>query len=127
VLREAKTLAPSAWSWAHGHKSQKSRFVELANGRYRAPDPILHVRSKNILRRIAADSRKIELGDDAGAKVHLELLRAMGFDLASIHAADSPRARTLRADLGKRPRGWLNAAAKTAAAAVVRDYGEWRR
>jgi hypothetical protein len=32
----------------------------------------------------------------------------------------------LRADLKKRPRGWLNAAAKTAVAAVKRDYEEWR-
>jgi hypothetical protein len=32
----------------------------------------------------------------------------------------------LRADLKKRPSGWLNAAAKTAAAAVTRDYEEWR-
>jgi hypothetical protein len=50
----------------------------------------------------------------------------MGFDLASIHAAGSPGVRALRADLKKRPRNWLNAAAKTAAAAVRRDYEEWR-
>jgi hypothetical protein len=126
VLREAKALVPSAWTWAQGHKSQKSSFLELANGPYRAPDPFLHVRDKFILRRISADSRKIELGDDAGLTVRLELLRAMGFDLASIHAAGSPGVRALRADLKKRPRNWLNAAAKTAAAAVRRDYEEWR-
>jgi Uncharacterized protein conserved in bacteria (DUF2252) len=126
VLREAKALVPSAWTWAQGHKSQKSSFLELTNGPYRAPDPFLHVRDKFILRRIAADSRKIELGDDAGLTVRLELLRAMGFDLASIHAAGSPGVRALRADLKKRPRNWLNAAVKTAAAAVRRDYEEWR-
>jgi hypothetical protein len=32
----------------------------------------------------------------------------------------------LKADLAKRPAGWLNDAAKTAAAAVQRDYEEWR-
>jgi hypothetical protein len=50
----------------------------------------------------------------------------MGFDLASIHAAGSPGARALRVDLKKRPRGWLSAAAKTAVAAVNRDYETWR-
>ena len=50
----------------------------------------------------------------------------MGFDLASIHAAGSPGAAALRADLKKRPRGWLNAAAKATVAAVKRDYEEWR-
>jgi hypothetical protein len=126
VLREAKALVPSAWTWAHGEKSKPSNFLELANGQYRAPDPFLDVRDKFILRRIAADSRKIELGDAAGSELRIDLLRAMGFDLASIHAVGSPGARALRDDLKKRPRGWLHAAAKTAVAAVERDYEEWR-
>jgi Uncharacterized protein conserved in bacteria (DUF2252) len=126
VLREAKALVPSAWVWANGKKNQTSSFLELANGRYRAPDPFLQVRNKFIVRRIGADSHKIELGDDAGAMLRLDLLRAMGFDLASIHATDSATTRAIRRDLRKRPRGWLNAAAKAAAAAVERDYEEWR-
>ena len=125
VLREAKALVPSAWVWAHGEKSQASNFLALSEGKYRAPDPFLQVRSKFILRRIAADSRKIDLGDDAGADLRLELLRAMAFDLASIHAAGTAGVRVLKADLRKRPAGWLNDAAKTAAAAVRRDYEEW--
>ena len=81
VLREAKALVPSAWTWAHGSKaSQKSHFLAVANGHYRAPDPFLHVREKFIFRRVAADSTKIELGDDAGGRLHLNLLQAMGFD-----------------------------------------------
>jgi Uncharacterized protein conserved in bacteria (DUF2252) len=127
VLREAKALVPSAWTWANGPKqSQKSNFLALANGRYRAPDPSLHVRHGFIFRRVAADSQKIELGDDAGKKLHLNLLRAMGFDVASIHAAGSVGIEALKADLKKRPRGWLSAAANTAMAAVKRDYEEWR-
>ena len=126
VLREAKALVPSAWVWAHGKKNQTSNFLELANGRYRAPDPFLHVRNKFIFRRIGADSQKIELGDDAGAMLRLDLLRAMGFDLASIHAAGSPATRAIQRDLRKRPGGWLNAAAKAAATAVERDFEEWR-
>jgi Uncharacterized protein conserved in bacteria (DUF2252) len=127
VLREAKALVPSAWTWANGPKqSQKSNFLALANRRYRAPDPFLHVRHRFIFRRIAADSQKIELGDDAGKKLHLNLLRAMGFDVASIHAAGSIGIKALKADLKKRPRGWLNAAASIAMAAVKRDYEEWR-
>jgi hypothetical protein len=100
VLREAKALAPSAWTWANGAKqSQKSNFLALANGRYRAPDPFLHVRHGFIFRRVAADSQKIELGDDAGKKLHLNLLRAMGYDVASIHAAGSAGIKALKADL----------------------------
>ena len=126
VLREAKALVPSAWIFAHGGKSRASHFRKLANGKYRAPDPFLQVHGKFIFRRIAADSRKIELADIGGSKVTARILEAMGFDLASIHAAGSADVDALRADLKKRPRGWLNAAAKTAAAAVKRDYEEWR-
>lgn len=126
VLREAKALVPSAWTWASGEKFRASHFLDIANGRYRAPDPFLDIHSRFIFRRLAADSRKIELGANAGAKLRAELFRAMGFDLASIHAAGSPGAAALRADLKKRPRGWLNAAAKVMVAAVKCDYDEWR-
>ena len=127
VLREAKALVPSAWTWANGPKqSAKSNFLELANGRYRAPDPFLQVRGKYIFRRIAANSTKIELGADAGRKLHLNLLEAMGFDLASIHAAGAAGVKALKADLKKRRPDWLSAAATVAADAVKRDYREWR-
>jgi hypothetical protein len=127
VLREAKALVPSAWNWANDPgKSWKSNFLALANSRYRAPDPFLDVRHQFVFRRIAADSQKIELGADAGKKMHLNLLRAMGFDVASVHAAGSVPIKAMQADLGKRPRGWLNAAAELAVDKVKRDYREWR-
>jgi hypothetical protein len=128
VLREAKALIPSAWNWARERKmSQKSNFLALSNGRYRAPDPLLHVRHKFILRRIAGDAEKIELGDNAGAHIHLRLLWAMGFDTASIHAATAHASRAIRADLGKRRDNWLNDAATTAAAETRRDFREWKK
>ena len=127
VLREAKALVPSAWTWAHGSKaSQKSHFLAVANGRYRTPDPFLLVRKKFIFRRVAADSTKIELGDDAGGRLHLNLMQAMGFEIASIHAAGTASVTALKADLRKRPPGWLNTAATVAAEAVKRDFRQWR-
>src|SRR5262249_27161161 len=99
----------------------------LSEGEYRAPDPFLDVRHKFIIRRIAVDSEKIELGANAGARLHLNLLQAMGFDLASIHAATPDSVDKIKADLARRPRGWLNAAAAAAAAKVREDYREWKR
>ncbi|CAN7714333.1 DUF2252 family protein [Bradyrhizobium sp. LjRoot220] len=127
VLREAKALVPSAWSWANGAaEPEKSNFLTLANGRHRAPDPFLRVDHKFVFRRVAADAKKIELGADAGKKLQLKLVRAMGSDVASIHAAGSVPVKQLKADLAKRPRRWLNAAAEVAADKVKRDYREWR-
>ncbi|MFH0302186.1 DUF2252 family protein [Bradyrhizobium sp. 31Argb] len=127
VVREAKALVPSAWTWAHdATTSKKSNFLKSANGRYRSPDPFLTVHKKFIFRRISADSKKIELGKSAGRKLHLKLLHAMAFDVASIHAASPAGRQAIEADLRKRPRGWLQAAATVANGKVRRDYRQWR-
>jgi len=52
---------------------------------------------------------------------------AMGFDLASIHAASPHGAPAIKADLAQRPRGWLNAAASTASTETRRDFREWQK
>jgi Uncharacterized protein conserved in bacteria (DUF2252) len=124
VLREAKALVPSAWAWVHG--TQPSGLVRLAKGKYRAPDPMFDVQGKWIIRRLAPDSRKIELGEDARTDIESSFLQAMGFDLASIHAAGPAGVDALRRDLKRRPRGWLYQAAKTAAAAVEKDFAAWK-
>ncbi|UGY19638.1 DUF2252 family protein [Bradyrhizobium septentrionale] len=130
VVREAKALVPSAWSWAHGSRARSApHFMALATGRYRAPDPFLRPRHGFILRRIAADSHKIELGEDAGRKLQRKLIKAMAYDLASIHAAGTSRVSRLREDLKRRQRkqrNWLDAAAEIAEAKVRRDFREWR-
>ena len=126
VLREAKAMVPSAWNWARGTKYDWSNFTTLADGPHRAPDPFLQAHDKHVFRRIGADAQKIELGKNPGKKLERKRVRAMGFDLASIHAADARGKRAILTDLKQRPDGWLHAAAKTAAAAVERDFEEWR-
>lgn len=126
IVREAKALVPSAWHWAHGTEPPPSPLSELATGPYRAPDPFLKVRAGFVFRRIAADSRKVELGADAGEQLHGDLLRAMGRDLGAIHAADPQRAAAIRLDLEGRADSWLHDAAGAAAAAVERDFKNWQ-
>jgi hypothetical protein len=124
VLREAKALVPSAWAYVHG--AQPSGLLRLAKGKYRAPDPVFDVEGKWIIRRLAPDSRKIELGEGPAKNLESSFLQAMAFDLASIHAADTIGVDALRRDLKRRGRGWLYRAAKTAAAAVEKDFHAWR-
>ncbi|HTO85066.1 MAG TPA: DUF2252 family protein [Methylomirabilota bacterium] len=126
VVREAKALVPSAWDWAHDRAAGRSRFLALARGRFRSPDPHLQVRHGFIIRRIAPDARKVEFTDDAGARVKIDLLEAMGFDLGAIHAAGGQAAAAVLADLRSRPAGWLAGAAKAAAQAVKADFRAWR-
>jgi len=123
VVREAKALVPSAWDWAHAKKNPRSRSIELANGRYRSPDPTAHIDAGYIIRRIAPDSRKIEIKEVERLGLSLRLLSAMGADLASIHAADK-RARRIGADLASREHTFLTRATEAAEQMTKSDYTE---
>ncbi|MFO1157324.1 MAG: DUF2252 family protein [Reyranellaceae bacterium] len=125
IVREAKALVPSAWDWAHKNEGAAIRFADLATGRFRAPDPFLTIRHHFIVRRIAADSRKIDLDKLSGSGLDSKLIDAMGRDLAAVHAATDGAPASIHKDLGKRPATWLHDAAKTAAAAVTEDYTKW--
>jgi Uncharacterized protein conserved in bacteria (DUF2252) len=122
VLREAKALVPSGWEWAHDSVAGFSRFLDLARGTFRSPDPFLDVRHRFIVRRIAADSHKLEFGKDP--LVSQELLAAMGFDLGAIHAADRRRDQVHK-HLQRLSGDWLHDAATAAMHAVQEDFARW--
>lgn len=127
VVREAKALVPSSWDWAYGTSQRKHLFLKLANGAYRAPDPFLDRASGFIIRRIAADSEKIDLATGVARAFGPKLFAAMGADLAAIHLAGPTTVEAIRRDLRRRETGWLLGAAEVAEAAVRADYREWVR
>ena len=59
-------------------------------------------------------------------RLSLRLLQAMGWETANIHLG-SVTPRVLRADLKKRPRGWLLEAARKMAKAVTADFQDYSR
>jgi hypothetical protein len=126
VVREAKALVPSAWDWARGDPSPTLYFERLATQKHRAPDPYLKVKDKFIFRRLAPDSRQLELGEAPKFLLEMRVLMQMGFDTGSIHASDDATA-AISADFAGRPPNWLYDSAKEAAAAVESDYREWCR
>jgi len=125
VVREAKAMVPSAWHWAHGENG-KSRLLKVAKGEFRAFDPHLDVIHHYVVRRIAPDQRKIDLGQ-TGMRLRLDLLRAMGFDLGAVHAATPDAREAIESNLEKQKKDWLHSAAKTAAKAVKNDFEEWKK
>jgi len=126
VVREAKAMIPSAWDWAHGRPPQPGVYMALATGPFRAPDPWLACREGWVIRRIAPDSRKAELLETTRKVLRAELLRAMGRELGTLHAA-SPGRTAIRASLDTLPAAWLRDAGRRTAAAVTRDWEAWRR
>ena len=68
VLREAKPVVPSAWAWA-SETPAAPRLTELLASPNRCPDPTQQIRDAWIVRRLAPDASKIELGDLTGDHV----------------------------------------------------------
>ena len=122
VAREAKALAPSACVWAaNGKGTAAILYQKILDCAVRCRDPFVRLQRRWIVRRLAPDCSRIELS--ALPKEHdvLRLLNAMGWETANIHLG-SGRATTLRADLKKRPRGWLLDAARAMEKAVKGDF-----
>jgi hypothetical protein len=126
VLREAKPVVPSALAWA-SQSSIDPQLVELINSPRRCPDPTQQIRDGWIVRRLAPDAIKIELGDLVGDRAtqeeEEELFESMGAELARLHAAPGRR-NAIAKDLSRRlnnDKDWFDAAVKTWAQIVEDD------
>ena len=121
IAREAKAVLPSCWD----RKGRAGAGYAYATGRFRAPDPWLTCEGDILVRRLAPNSRKLEPED---VKPHLRrrLLRAMGRDLAAVHASDPRRLAALKEDFAARGTGWLAHAARRTAKATEREWREYR-
>ncbi len=133
VLREAKAVIPSAWTRLPGRGGRAIRCVEIATGRFRAPDPWYAVADGVAVRRLSPNSRKINAaspeGEEGGTGLALllgrDMLLAMGAELAAIHLGRGDHGGAIGADLARRERRWLADAATRAAAAVERDFEDF--
>jgi Ser/Thr protein kinase RdoA (MazF antagonist) len=135
VIREAKALVPSAWSRAHGNATAPLRCAEAAGGRHRAPDPWYRFLTPEagsphaglVVRRLSPNNRKIEADDeDAATLLSGQMLGAMGLELANVHAGTAGAQGAIEHDLQRRKDGWLAANATAMAAAVERDFADWK-
>ena len=127
VLREAKALVPSGWVRVPKHGTRKIRCLEIAMGRYRAPDPWYDVRKSVVVRRLSPNSRKIEVKDEPGALLDPRMLRAMGHELANLHIGTGNCVRAIQKDFAKRRAQWLHKATTAAAEFVAKEYKDWTK
>ena len=129
VLREAKPVVPSAMAWVRADNAGRGLLEMLSSSR-RCPDPLQEIRGKWVVRRLAADSSKIELDDldGAGANEDRErkVFESMGAEIGNLHLG-SISAPTLREELSARGSDskWLRNAAKDWMKKVEADFAEF--
>jgi hypothetical protein len=128
LAREAKALAPSACVWAEEGKGGVAPILyqEILNTAIRVRDPFVRFQKRWIVRRLAPDCSRIELAALPAERDEERLLHAMGWETANVHLGTG-RARTIAADLAKRPRGWLYRAAKVMEKAMLGDFDEYKK
>src|SRR5262249_7624261 len=128
VAREAKALAPSASAWAADIPAARATtyYRQVLNNAVRCPDPFLHVTHGWILRRLAPDCVRIELGVLPEQRDELGLVFAMGWETANVHLGSLSN-RTLLRDIKARPQGLLRRAAASLRAAIGSDFETWQR
>jgi hypothetical protein len=126
VVRELKVVSVSAWSLAHGKGAQTIRCQEIADGRHRARDPWYRLSGDLVLRRLSPNNRKIGAETEGAALLLADMLRAMGLELANVHLGAGDARDRIRRDLAARKGDWLGEHARRAAAAVTREFDDWK-
>ena len=97
-----------------------------ARGKYRANDPWYRLKGNLLVRRLSPNNRKLEAEGGSIDLLTPDMLRAMGLELANVHLGTGNRRAAIVRDLARRDGDWLHANAKLAAAAVARDYADWK-
>jgi hypothetical protein len=123
-------VVPSAVTWA-SQTAVAPRLEELLHSPNRCPDPTQKVRDGWIVRRLAPDAMKIELGDLTGGHAtqseEEKLFKSMGAELAHLHAG-SGQDKAITEDLHQRlgqNTGWFDSATKAWAETVEKDQQEF--
>lgn len=128
-MREAKARVASAASWASGAAGSATPGFELLLAKsIRSRDPFLHLAGRWVVRRLAADTDKIEIDvKSLPRSLELDLASLMGREVANVHLATPDAAGAIREDLRRRPRGWLIEAAEKMAALTEESHTVWRK
>jgi uncharacterized protein (DUF2252 family) len=127
VAREARALAPSAWSWASGRRAVMGMAHARAIPRaIRVPDPTLRLDGGWQLRRLAPHCTRVDLGDLPPKQDEGRLLYAMGFETANVHLGTPAAARVVQRELGARKSRWLHEGARAMTRQIVHEWNAWR-
>jgi len=126
IAREAKALVPSACTWAGNKASHQSMQLKALNQAVRSHDPFITVQDGWIVRRLAPDCSRIELGALSRDRDEYRLLRAMGRETANVHLGSRKAISSVVEDLKRRSSRWLHTYAQEMVQVTKRDWRQWK-
>jgi hypothetical protein len=126
IAREAKGIRTSAWAWYKGSSSQEIRGVALINRSIRVKDPCVRFHGHWLVRRLAPDCSRIELGSLPAERDESRLLYDMGWETANMHFGTPKAIAKIKHDLKARRGRWLHRATKSMFKVTLQDWEEWR-
>lgn len=118
---EIKGLMPSCWTQGR----EPGLAQRMVTGRLRSPDPSVRYTAAHVVRRLAPNGRKLTFAE-IGAALRVQLIGAMGAELAAIHAETDAVRGAIAGDLGRRKRRWLADAATRVAAWTAEEHLAYR-
>jgi uncharacterized protein (DUF2252 family) len=128
VVREAKAIVPSAWSYARQAASSKMYVTDISQVLHRAQDPWYHLTERNVLvRRLSPNNHKIEMDVLGDWMLEQGLLTDMARELANIHLGRDGIGVEISIDLDRHDQGWLLQAAHKAVQSVEDDFCAFSR
>ena len=102
IAREAKALAPPACLWSGASRGPWQTFQpEIVRRAVRVPDPFVQLHERWIVRRLAPDCLRIELGWLPKARDEARMLRAMGKETANVHLGSRQATDAVRQEDGE--------------------------
>jgi hypothetical protein len=127
IAREAKALAPSAYTlaWNDG-PTEDIQYETVVERSVRSPDPFVHRRGRWVVRRLAPDCSRVELAALPQERDESRLLLEMGHETANVHLGSKAAVRCILPDLNARKQGWLHEASERMVKATLKDWNEWR-
>ena len=123
LAREIKARVPSAWTFARelSPRSNRTDLPRLWEDAVRCQNPSLRASGKWIVRRLAPECSRIDLASLPTKRRDIDLLRAMGWEIASIHLG-STKVGPVRRHLESLAPGWLAQTSESMLAHVHDDF-----
>ena len=128
IVREAKSVVPSACLWAGGKApGEGNPWLEtMVRSAIRCADPYYEIRNGWLVRRLGPDCSRIDIEELVHHEDIASLLYGMGQETANIHLGTPKGRKRIRAAWKELPGDWLETAAHKMLKLSLNDWNRYR-